>query len=312
MKHTLMILGIACLSAFAANADDEKKDPAPPAPQIESREKLDEILRKLLGDELDGEQIKALATEDLRSVMDELLRLHAQLSKQVGGMWSGSPFSGPLGFGGPGIVIETRPGARTTMMRGSFTKDGAKGSYTLRSAGRGKYELSATLTGDDGISSDFTDSGTMQELQKRHPFLKLRSSAYVFFGDTTGKRSPLPRFALSPFDLTSRPSTSAILELGVTVRKPAPELAFHLGLPAETGLVIERVIEGGRADKLGLRRFDVLLSIDGELITEARDLRKVGKPGTQATLEIVRRTKKRELKIGAGNLDQGANPRGNR
>ena len=76
--------------------------------------------------------------------------------------------------------------------------------------------------------------------------------------------------------------------------------------------MIERVIEGGRADELGLRRFDVLLSVDGEPITETRDLKAVGKPGRQVTLEIVRRTKKRELKIGAGNLDQGANPRGSR
>jgi len=318
MKPTLTILAIRVLCvvglcAFAASADDDKKDPARPASAIEPREKLDEIMRKLLGDELNSEQFKALETADLKNIMRELLRLHAQLSREVGGMTRGGGIgsTGPVGFSWPSIVIETSPGAKTTMMSGSFQKDGAEGRYTLRSAGKGKYELSATLSSDDGISRDFTDSGTMPELQKRHAFLKDRG-AFVFFGDISGNRKSFPEIALAPLGFSSKPSVSAVLELGVMVRKPAPELAFHLGLPAETGLVVERVIDGSRAAEFGLRRFDVILSIDGEPITEARDLRTVGKPGTRSTLEIVRRTKKRELKIGGEKTLGGANPRDNR
>jgi serine protease Do len=51
-------------------------------------------------------------------------------------------------------------------------------------------------------------------------------------------------------------------KLGVTVAPVAPELAGELGLGADQGVYVSDVLDGGPADAAGIRRGDVILSVD--------------------------------------------------
>lgn len=73
--------------------------------------------------------------------------------------------------------------------------------------------------------------------------------------------------------------------------RPLPEiLTKHLGLAPGKGLRIENVFEGSPADRAGLDRDDILLSIDGQ---DVNDLREFGKamakagPGKTVRLEVI-------------------------
>lgn len=59
-------------------------------------------------------------------------------------------------------------------------------------------------------------------------------------------------------------------------------------MPPSEGLLIQRVVQGSPAARLGIQRFDVLLAIDGKKIVEATDFQKQmidRKPGDQISLK---------------------------
>ncbi len=62
--------------------------------------------------------------------------------------------------------------------------------------------------------------------------------------------------------------------LGVSVDSVGPELAETLGLPRETrGVIITDLAPGGPAEQAGLRRYDVITSINGQPVTTFQELR---------------------------------------
>lgn len=91
--------------------------------------------------------------------------------------------------------------------------------------------------------------------------------------------------------------------LGVEAQELNPELAASFGLQALRGVIIAGVVPGGPADQAGLRPGDVLLSIDGRQILDARetmsDIAAV-EPGDSLPLTVVRGGEKLELVVEVG------------
>lgn len=105
-----------------------------------------------------------------------------------------------------------------------------------------------------------------------------------------------------------------------------PDIAEQLGLPADYGILIDRVMPGGAADKAGLhggtqRAYqgntpvmlggDLIVGMDGQEITSPQDLSAVmnsHRAGDEVTVTIFRGRKKMDLKVQLGDAkdQQGA------
>jgi serine protease Do len=61
--------------------------------------------------------------------------------------------------------------------------------------------------------------------------------------------------------------------LGITAQSLTPDLAQRLGMPADTqGAVVVGVEPGGRAEAAGIRKGDVIVSVDGQPVTDTASL----------------------------------------
>ncbi len=87
--------------------------------------------------------------------------------------------------------------------------------------------------------------------------------------------------------------------LGIGIQDVTPELAPALGLAKPGGVLVTHVVDGSPAGRAGLRRRDVVLTIDGREVAGAGDLRnRVAHlpPGTAVKVGIIRGGEKRTLK----------------
>ncbi len=88
--------------------------------------------------------------------------------------------------------------------------------------------------------------------------------------------------------------------LGVMVQSLTEELAASFGLEQAKGALVTEVTSGSPAEKAGILRGDVILSVNGQVVDELNDLPKqvaalpVGKP---AQITIFRDGKKRQLEV---------------
>jgi len=92
--------------------------------------------------------------------------------------------------------------------------------------------------------------------------------------------------------------------IGVEPQNLSRELIDSLGLPAKTqGVLISGILEGGPADRAGVKPGDVLTAVNDQPIRDVRELLgKVSeiKPGAEATLTALRKNKEIELKVQVG------------
>ncbi len=92
--------------------------------------------------------------------------------------------------------------------------------------------------------------------------------------------------------------------LGVQTQDLTPEVAEGLNLPKDTkGVVITEVTPDSPADKAGLKSSDLILSLNGKLVSTAQDLRLVVAqflPDTEISVKINRDGKEQTLKVKVG------------
>jgi serine protease Do len=91
--------------------------------------------------------------------------------------------------------------------------------------------------------------------------------------------------------------------LGVAIQDLTPSLAKALEVPAEKGAVIADVTSSSPAAAGGLKSNDVVVSVDGQPVTDAKSLtRAVGfkAPGSEAALTVYRGGKKIDVKVKLG------------
>jgi serine protease Do len=95
--------------------------------------------------------------------------------------------------------------------------------------------------------------------------------------------------------------------LGVTIQKITPELREKLNLRDDKGALVADVTSSGPADKGGIERGDVIISFDGEEITEMKELPYVvaSTPvGKVVKVEVIRRGKHKSLEVKMGKLKE--------
>ncbi len=106
--------------------------------------------------------------------------------------------------------------------------------------------------------------------------------------------------------------------LGIVSLPIGPDLAEQMGLPAATGVLVQRVVPGGAADRAGLRGGteqaylgnmaivlggDLIVAIDGRDIADTSDISEVmekHQPGDQVTVTFYRNRKKMTARITLG------------
>jgi serine protease Do len=96
--------------------------------------------------------------------------------------------------------------------------------------------------------------------------------------------------------------------LGVTVQAMNKELADSFGLENTHGALVNEVIKDSPAADAGLKRGDVILAFDGQMIKELNDLPQLVAVTTvdkTVKVEIFRDDKKQEVKVKIGKLDEG-------
>jgi Do/DeqQ family serine protease len=80
-------------------------------------------------------------------------------------------------------------------------------------------------------------------------------------------------------------------QLGVTIQGVTDEMAKSLGLDRVEGALVSKVVAGSPADKAGVERGDVIVSVDGERLADGNALRnRIASlaPGTSVSLGLVR------------------------
>jgi serine protease Do len=100
--------------------------------------------------------------------------------------------------------------------------------------------------------------------------------------------------------------------LGVTIEDVDPELADALGIEGRNGAKVVQVAPQTPAAKAGMLAGDVVLAVDGHVVTGSADLRNHVadlRPGQKASLRIQRDGKEITLPVVVGRLDgNGAKP----
>lgn len=91
--------------------------------------------------------------------------------------------------------------------------------------------------------------------------------------------------------------------IGVEPQDVTPEIAESLGLQQKSGAIVAGVLQGGPADKAGIRPGDILVSVNGEDIGDTTKLLNVVaqiKPGATAKVHVVRKGKELNLNVVIG------------
>ena len=97
--------------------------------------------------------------------------------------------------------------------------------------------------------------------------------------------------------------------LGISIRDLTPELAKELHVEPPRGALIMDVVKGGPAEKAGLKKNDVVITYQGEDISDSSTFRNevAATPiGQEAKITVLRGGKKEEFTVKVGNLEEGA------
>jgi S1-C subfamily serine protease len=79
--------------------------------------------------------------------------------------------------------------------------------------------------------------------------------------------------------------------LGVYLEEVTPDRAKELGLREERGAVVMKIVEGGPADKAGIKENDVIVSFNGRRVDSVRELQRLlseTPAGRSVSVEVVR------------------------
>lgn len=157
----------------------------------------------------------------------------------------------------------------TEALAKSFGRTDTNGALVSQVVPGGPAEKAGIKTGDIILDVNGTPIAGAAELKNLVGQAKPGSTAKVTvwrdkktipLSMTIGERTPQALAA-------GAPKAQASSELGVTIGKVPPELASKLGLKGNVGLVVKDVNSDGRGAAMGLRQGDVILEVDGSVIS---------------------------------------------
>ena len=96
--------------------------------------------------------------------------------------------------------------------------------------------------------------------------------------------------------------------LGVGIQDVPRDIASSVGLDRPRGALVTEPTEGGPAEKAGLRRGDVIISVDGREIRDALDLSRTiasRDPGTAVSITFVRGGEEQTIEVTLDRLEPG-------
>ncbi|NTZ07177.1 Do family serine endopeptidase [Burkholderia metallica] len=91
--------------------------------------------------------------------------------------------------------------------------------------------------------------------------------------------------------------------IGVEPQDVTPEIAESFGLQQKSGAIVAGVLQGGPADKAGIKPGDILVSVNGDEITDTTKLLNTVaqiKPGTSTKVHVVRKGKQFDVNVVIG------------
>ncbi|MBN3833443.1 Do family serine endopeptidase [Burkholderia sp. Ac-20344] len=91
--------------------------------------------------------------------------------------------------------------------------------------------------------------------------------------------------------------------IGVEPQDVTPEIAESFGLSQKSGAIVAGVLQGGPADKAGIKPGDILVSVNGDEITDTTKLLNTVaqiKPGTPTKVHVVRKGKELDVSVVIG------------
>jgi Do/DeqQ family serine protease len=94
-------------------------------------------------------------------------------------------------------------------------------------------------------------------------------------------------------------------QLGVYVQAITEDIAQSLGLKETKGVLVGSVQKGGAAERAGIRQGDVITAFNGSAVVDGNELRNLvaaTRPGTEATVTILRDGREQQLKVTLGEL----------
>lgn len=85
--------------------------------------------------------------------------------------------------------------------------------------------------------------------------------------------------------------------IGIYRSDLSPELAAHLGLEDKPAFVIEKIVPGLGADRAGLQTYDIVTGVDGKPASELGEVLRDKQPGSELSLDIIRRGESKKVTI---------------
>ncbi len=100
--------------------------------------------------------------------------------------------------------------------------------------------------------------------------------------------------------------------LGVGIQALTPELAESFGAKGEKGILVNRVVPDGPAEKGGLRGGDIVTSFLGKPVSSVKEFQRQGAsaaPGSRVSMDILRAGRRARVELVVGEMDaQDARP----
>jgi uncharacterized iron-regulated protein len=165
--------------------------------------------------------------------------------------------------------------------------------YLASPEGEGKHLL--VIAGGDHVSNGF---GIPRRVFRRHP------ASYTIIGGKEINIQPEKRDRLMNVDIPDLPMVPYDFQV-YQAYEDLPETVVRLGVmieaaPAGHGLVLKEVQPDSNAERAGLQQGDLLLSLDGESLTENFDLTYAVQqkhPGDRGVVQVERQGKTLKLEV---------------
>jgi len=304
----LLLLGTSLLFAQEPSEADRRAEEERVAAEAKATDKRREEIARIEQQRADSERISRMLDE-LRSKSEETREQAMEAIKQANlsldellPLITQALERAESARNALGSVLVTAP-ANTISVGSEAISGSADGTdYTLKSLGDGKYQLNATRKALNGqVMEQWVDKGTMKELQDKYAFLRSALAIQMpvpaatvrwDFGEDSNR---VVAQLVDPQGVVQRITWSGGGKVGVNVTPPPEELRFHLQLPEGAGFIVQQVVPGSRAEQLGIRRMDVLLRLDGELIDSPLQLKKLHE--NKGELEIIRRAESKKIDL---------------